>query len=52
MKPATARVAMIVITLTVVIAGVVVVDSFYNGSFAAGLLLPPGVSTSPAHVAV
>jgi|SRR5262249_39840473 len=39
MKPVTAHVAMILITLAVVGSGVVVVNSFFGGSFVVGLLL-------------
>ena len=39
MKPATARVVMTSFTLVVLIAGVVVVNSFYHGSFVVGLFL-------------
>src|ERR1051325_75659 len=39
MKPGTARVAMTVMTVTVVIGGVVVVNSFFRGSFVVGLVL-------------
>jgi hypothetical protein len=38
MKPTTARAVMIVITLSVVIVGVVVVNSRFHGSFVVGLL--------------